>query len=33
MGFCAHMAVGGGGRVHEENLNLKLNLSLNSCKI
>jgi hypothetical protein len=31
MGLWAHMAIGEGGRVHEEILNL--NLSLNSCKI
>jgi hypothetical protein len=33
MGWWAHMAVGGGGQVHEENLNLKLNMSLNLGKI
>jgi hypothetical protein len=29
----AHTEVGGGGWVHEENLNLNLNMSLNSGKI
>jgi hypothetical protein len=33
MGWWAHMAVGGGGQVHKENLNLNLNISLNLGKI
>jgi hypothetical protein len=33
VGWWTHMAVDGGGRVHEENLNLNLNMSLNSSKI
>jgi hypothetical protein len=33
VGWWAHKAVGGGCRVHKENLNLNLNTSLNSGKI
>jgi hypothetical protein len=33
MACWAHMAVGGGGRVHEENLKLNINKSSNSGKI
>jgi hypothetical protein len=33
VGWWAHMVVGRGGRVHEEILNLNLNMSLDSGKI
>jgi hypothetical protein len=33
MGWWAHMMVDGGGQVHEKNLNVNLNMSLNSGKI
>jgi hypothetical protein len=33
VGWWAHTAVGGGGQVNEENLNLNINMSLNVGKI
>jgi hypothetical protein len=33
VGWWAHMTVGGGCQVHEENMNLNLSMSLNSGKI